>query len=82
MVEVGVVEVGVVEVGVVAAEEGAVVDVDELPELTAVIRLEIADDGGFLTVAVVGTKAMVMSWPLANFRSWGSPLVSVPLPDN
>ena len=31
-------------------------------------------------MAVAGTNAMVISCPLANRRSWGSPLVSVPLP--
>ena len=36
--------------------------------------------GGLGTLAVAGTNAMVIIWPLANSRFWGSPLVSVPLP--
>ncbi len=47
---------------------------------TAVIRLVMAWAGGLGTVAVAGTKAMVISWPLANWRSWGGPLVSVRRP--
>ena len=35
--------------------------------------------GGLGTVAVAGTKAMVISWPFWNNRSWGGPLVSVPV---
>ncbi len=34
--------------------------------------------GGFGMVTSAGTKAMVISWPFANRRFWGSPGVSAP----
>jgi hypothetical protein len=85
VVEVGAV-VAVVEVGAVVAvvvEVGAVVAV--VVEVVApcdseVRRLVMTEAGGFGTVAVAGTKAMVTSWPFSKRRLWGAPLVSVPLP--
>ncbi len=80
-VEAAVVGVVALVVGVVAAGvgvAGAVVDVEELSN--ACSSAVMARAGGLGTLAVAGTNAAVIIWPLANSRSCGSPLVSVPLP--
>src|ERR1700677_691349 len=72
--------VAVVGGAVVAVVAPGVVVVLTDPWVTLVMSCSMARAGGLGTVAVAGTKAMVMSWAVANFRSWGAPLVSVPWP--
>jgi len=50
------------------------------PWVDAVISAVTTWPGGFGTVVVTGTKAMVISCPLVKRRFWGSPLVWVPFP--